>query len=209
MSRELINEMKKFIQITEGAWSLPDSDEDYSKLFDLLNTPYTAAELKERLYNVLGDDAVFDILDKIEDSDPNDTEMPAQAVIDWMQTQSRNPDSNHPEIWQEYVRVNKDHGVRESRECDCLDECTCAPKTEVKEEEENSDFMHEIQLESVVRDVLGEGPNLAHLVSKYQDDEGEFDAEALNDISDMFDDEPVAPAKKFGDDEDLDGLRFA
>lgn len=200
MSKELLNEMKKFIRITEGAWSLPESDEDYKKLAEILSKQLPADDLKTELYSVLGDDSLFDILDQLPGSD---SENASQAVIDWMQTQSRNPDSNHPMIWDEYVRVNgAAPKVSEKLECGCLDECSCAP---VKEE--TNDFMHEIQLESVVEDVLNEGPNLKNLVSKYQDDEGEFDIDAL---SDMLDDEPTAPpAKKVGDDEDLDGLRFA
>jgi len=60
--------------IAEGAWALPDSEDDVSKLIDILSNPLPvgvdAQNATNALYNVLGDDRLFDRLEALAEADP-------------------------------------------------------------------------------------------------------------------------------------------
>lgn len=85
MTRQRIDEMKKFIQITEGTWALPNNDNDYEALADLLfgsGGKVDAMEMRDRIYSLYGDDELYNMLDELEDADPNSDARP--YVIDWL-----------------------------------------------------------------------------------------------------------------------------
>lgn len=172
MSKQLLNEMKKFIQIAEGAWELPESRKDFLELRDLLNRAgeMTISQFKSAMYNIIGDDDLFDSLDEYEEKDGEDApaDEVAKATIDWMKKQRTDKWSNYPNIWNDYQlatqdtnkEINEEEGWKDEegrckqckrKDCTCGPSCDCEP---VDENEEN-DFMHDIQLESVVTDVLG------------------------------------------------------
>lgn len=62
-------------QITEGTWALPDTPEKQKRLQDLMNQELVvgpdAINATEQLYDLVGDDALFDILDDISNLDPD------------------------------------------------------------------------------------------------------------------------------------------
>jgi hypothetical protein len=62
-------------QIVEGTWALPDTPEKQRRLQDLMSQELTvgpdAINATEQLYDLVGDDALFDILDDISNLDPD------------------------------------------------------------------------------------------------------------------------------------------
>lgn len=58
--------------LTEGTWSLPKSLSDVRVLKRVLSSPITTAnaqEVKDTLYNVFGDDEIYDYIDDLEDGE--------------------------------------------------------------------------------------------------------------------------------------------
>lgn len=85
MSKERIDEMKKFIQLAEGTWSLPQSENQYRKLAEILfgsGPKMNAAQMKDALYNIYGDDHLFDMLDELETTDIRSDARP--YVVDFL-----------------------------------------------------------------------------------------------------------------------------
>lgn len=67
-----INEEKKMRNLIEGVWALPDNQRKVDIIKKLFKKPITADDIdrvKDTLYNVLGSDELFDILDSEEDID--------------------------------------------------------------------------------------------------------------------------------------------
>ena len=60
--------------ITEGTWALPDTPEAQTKLDELMSRELIvgpdATNAKEQLYDVIGDDKLFDILSDLAEQDP-------------------------------------------------------------------------------------------------------------------------------------------
>ena len=69
--RQQLNEMKQFMKIAEGSWQLPRSKEDFDALDNLLKAKISNLQFQDKIYNILGDDSLFDWLDKL---DPNGTD---------------------------------------------------------------------------------------------------------------------------------------
>jgi hypothetical protein len=85
MTKQRIDEMKKFIQLAEGTWALPQSDEHYQMLANLLfgsGAKLTASGMREALYSVYGDDELYDMLDDLESTNKSAEARP--YVIDWI-----------------------------------------------------------------------------------------------------------------------------
>lgn len=85
MSRERIDEMKRFIQLAEGTWALPQSENQYRKLAEILfgsGPKMNAAQMKDALYNIYGDDHLFDVLDELETTDIRSDARP--YVVDFL-----------------------------------------------------------------------------------------------------------------------------
>jgi len=61
--------------IAEGSWALPDTEDEVGKLIELLGEPLPvgvdAQNATNALYNILGDDRLFDRLGELADIDPN------------------------------------------------------------------------------------------------------------------------------------------
>lgn len=61
--------------VMEGTWALPDTPEKAKQLINLMNQELTvgpeAINATEQLYELVGDDVLFDILDELADRDPD------------------------------------------------------------------------------------------------------------------------------------------
>ena len=81
-------------QLAEGTWDLPDTPEKKAKLVDLMSKPLTvgpdATNATEQLYDLIGDDELFDELEALALRDP-DADC-RQVVFDRLQLLSDNPD---------------------------------------------------------------------------------------------------------------------
>jgi len=81
--------------LAEGTWALPDSKEKQMKLVELLSKELPvgadATNATEQLYDLLGDDELFDQLEELAAKDPNADAR--QIVMDRMQMLS-----DHPEV---------------------------------------------------------------------------------------------------------------
>lgn len=85
MTKQRIDEMKKFIQLAEGTWALPQSEEHYQMLANFLfggGPRLNASDMREALYNIYGDDELYDMLDELEDTNKSAEARP--YVIDWI-----------------------------------------------------------------------------------------------------------------------------
>ena len=81
-------------QLTEGTWSTPDTPEKQSKLIELLSTEFPvgadAINATEQLYDLIGDDELFDQLQALADSDANADAR--QVILNRMQELGEDPD---------------------------------------------------------------------------------------------------------------------
>jgi hypothetical protein len=82
--------------VAEGAWAIPDDDDEVGKLIDILSDPLPvgvdAQNATNALYHVLGDDSLFDRLQELAETDP---EADARdVVVAWLQ-------DNLPQIYQQ------------------------------------------------------------------------------------------------------------
>lgn len=57
--------------IKEGTWAVPDTAESKQKLKALLANPLPAKGATKKLYNILGDDLLFDAISDVEEKDPS------------------------------------------------------------------------------------------------------------------------------------------
>jgi hypothetical protein len=75
--------------LLEGTWSLPKDKEDENKLIDIMSQPLklgaNAQNATGKLYNLLGDDVLFDMLSDAAESDPEADARP--IILQWMQNQ--------------------------------------------------------------------------------------------------------------------------
>jgi hypothetical protein len=73
--------------IAEGTWALPNTDEDVDKLIDILSNPLPAGvdgqNATNVLYNIIGDDKLFDKIQEIARIDPEQDV--SELVADWLQ----------------------------------------------------------------------------------------------------------------------------
>lgn len=80
-------------KLMEGTWQLPDTPEKQSQLVTLMSTELPvgadATNATEQLYDLLGDDILFDRLEELADRDANADAR--QVVYDRMQEMSENP----------------------------------------------------------------------------------------------------------------------
>jgi len=81
-------------RLMEGTWALPDTPEKQSRLIELLSKDLPvgadATNATEQLYDLLGDDKLFDQLGELADRDANADAR--QVVLDRMQELSSDPD---------------------------------------------------------------------------------------------------------------------
>jgi len=80
--------------LAEGTWAIPDTPEKQKQLVDLMSKEFTvgadATNATEQLYDLLGDDELFDQLEALAEENP-DADC-RQVVMDRMQMLSDNPD---------------------------------------------------------------------------------------------------------------------
>ena len=83
--------------LVEGTWQLPDTPEKQSKLVELMSTDLPvgadATNATEQLYDLLGDDVLFDKLEELSEHDANADAR--QVIYDRMQELSDHPDVRH------------------------------------------------------------------------------------------------------------------
>jgi ribosomal protein L12E/L44/L45/RPP1/RPP2 len=81
-------------KLTEGTWATPDTPEKQQQLIELLSTEFPvgpdATNATEQLYNLLGDDELFDQLEELSTTDP-DADC-RQVIMDRMDMLSDDPD---------------------------------------------------------------------------------------------------------------------
>jgi hypothetical protein len=81
-------------RLTEGTWQTPDTPEKQAKLLELMSTDLPvgadATNATEQLYDLLGDDELFDQLEALAEQDANADAR--QVVFDRMQQLSNDPD---------------------------------------------------------------------------------------------------------------------
>jgi hypothetical protein len=81
-------------RLTEGTWSTPETPEQKQQLVDLLSKDFPvgadALNATEQLYDLLGDDQLFDQLEKLADQDANADAR--QTILDRMMELGQNPD---------------------------------------------------------------------------------------------------------------------
>jgi hypothetical protein len=84
-----VNEFESWAEtVSEGTWSLPDTPEKQKQLQDLLTRDIPvgpdATNATEQLYDVVGDDQLFDILSNMSEQDPDSNIWDNPAVLDRM-----------------------------------------------------------------------------------------------------------------------------
>ena len=68
--------MKTFKEvIVEGTWSIPDTPQKKKELKKLLSKPLQASKAPKALYNLVGDDELFDLLGEIEKEEGKKTDV--------------------------------------------------------------------------------------------------------------------------------------
>jgi hypothetical protein len=81
-------------RLVEGTWQTPDTPEKQAKLVELMSTDLPvgadATNVTEQLYDLLGDDELFDQLEALAEQDANADAR--QVIFDRMQMLSDNPD---------------------------------------------------------------------------------------------------------------------
>jgi hypothetical protein len=92
--------------VSEGTWAVPDSDDEVAKLINLLDQPLPVGvdgqNATNALYNIIGDDRLFDRLGELAESDP---EADARdLVVNWLQ-------DNLPHIYQQIMNEIGDPDV--------------------------------------------------------------------------------------------------
>ena len=79
-----------------STWSLPSESKSAARLRKLLDAPMAAAAATERLYTVLGDDALFDTIEGLADLDPERDVRP--LVVARLNTLVRSYDRNRIDV---------------------------------------------------------------------------------------------------------------
>jgi len=78
-------------EVTEGTWQLPDQDEDIQELDKIMQHPLPVGDDAENatgvLYNIIGDDELFDKLGMLADAENGDADARG-VVIDWLRDHS-------------------------------------------------------------------------------------------------------------------------
>lgn len=69
--RELLN---------EGTWSSPDDMNKANRLAQMLHKPMPAGKAADKLYNLVGDDDLFDSIGEVEEKDGPDVDVRALVV---------------------------------------------------------------------------------------------------------------------------------
>ena len=82
--------------VSEGAWALPETDDEVGQLIDILDKPLPvgvdAQNATNALYNILGDDGLFDRLEELAEQDPEADAR--EVVISWLE-------DNLPHVYQQ------------------------------------------------------------------------------------------------------------
>ena len=59
------------LYLAEGTWSAPQTSAQAKRLVTLLRNPMPAGQAEDMLYDLMGDDELFDRIDEIENEDPD------------------------------------------------------------------------------------------------------------------------------------------
>lgn len=61
--------MKTFKQLIEGTWAVPDTPQKQKDLKKIFKKPIPASKAAKVLYNLVGDDVLYDMIDQVEKED--------------------------------------------------------------------------------------------------------------------------------------------
>ena len=82
--------------VSEGAWALPETDDEIGQLIDILDKPLPvgvdAQNATNALYHILGDDRLFDSLEELAEQDPEADAR--EIVVSWLE-------DNLPHVYQQ------------------------------------------------------------------------------------------------------------
>jgi len=107
--KEAIQIVKERNPLKEGAWQLPKGKGDFKRLAQLLDKKVTNSEFQDIVYHIIGDDDLFDVLDKL---DPDGVGQAAKATVKWMKEQPKDGYSNYPDIWADFQRLTENEGPK-------------------------------------------------------------------------------------------------
>ena len=117
-------------RLVEGTWAIPETPEQKSQLVDILSKEFPvgadATNATEQLYDLLGDDILFDQLETLADSDANADAR--QIVLNRLQELSDNPD-----IAEVVTQLNIDADTPAEDPADALDAEVTADETGVEQ----------------------------------------------------------------------------
>jgi hypothetical protein len=89
--------------VVEGTWAVPDSEESISELIELfaneLPLGVDAVNATSALYNIIGDDTLFDLLGDVAEEEPDADARP--IVLNWLE-------SNMPEVYQQVQQAQQE-----------------------------------------------------------------------------------------------------
>ena len=67
--------MKTFKQLREGTWAVPDTPAKEKELIKIFKKPLPASKATKVLYNLVGDDVLYDLIDQVEREDGRDADV--------------------------------------------------------------------------------------------------------------------------------------
>jgi hypothetical protein len=67
--------MKNFKLFTEGTWAIPDTPAKEKELIKIFKKPLPASKSTKVLYNLIGDDGLYDLISRVEKEDGRDADV--------------------------------------------------------------------------------------------------------------------------------------
>ena len=103
--KEVADYEMRLDSLVEGTWALPNDRQDQDELVELFSKPIRlggeAQDVESVLYNLIGDDQLYDQLHAAAETDPEADARP--IILDWM----RNQGQDFTEIQQLYAKLQK------------------------------------------------------------------------------------------------------
>ena len=99
--QQQLTEMKKFMQISEGTWSSPQSIKQAQTLAKLLSKPLPVSIAADKLYHLIGDDDLFDTFYDLEKDGP-DTDVRSAVALklkEWLSDLGTNDGHDWRDPW--------------------------------------------------------------------------------------------------------------
>lgn len=127
-------------RLMEGTWAIPETPEQKSQLVDILSKEFPvgadATNATEQLYDLIGDDILFDQLETLADQDANADAR--QVVLNRLQELSDNPD-----VAEVIAQLNVDVDTPAEDPADELDAEVTADETGIEQDIEETEQLDE------------------------------------------------------------------